>query len=165
MIDPGTVGLALSYALQITGLLNMTVRLAAVAENSFNAVERVTEYANVPAERVRATNRWTRVINVHSQCAAHGAVHSAVCSVYYSAVHTIMHIMHDCHVFFVQPLIRLFLDFPVSRLSQLLVSAARSSEAVGPRPSPGVAWGPMRLYMMVVVVAEVVVVDTHHCGP
>ena len=91
MIDPGTVGLALSYALQITGLLNMTVRLAAVAENSFNAVERVTEYANVPAERVRATNRWTRVINVcHSQCAAHGAVHSAVCSVYYSAVHTIM---------------------------------------------------------------------------
>ena len=54
VIDPGTVGLALSYALQITGLLNMTVRLAAVAENSFNAVERVTEYADVAAEKVEA---------------------------------------------------------------------------------------------------------------
>lgn len=30
-------------ALQITGLLNMIVRLAAIAENSFNSVERVIE--------------------------------------------------------------------------------------------------------------------------
>jgi ABC-type multidrug transport system fused ATPase/permease subunit len=51
-VDPGTIGLALSYALQITGLLNMTVRLAAVAENSFNSVERVDEYANVDSEAV-----------------------------------------------------------------------------------------------------------------
>ena len=51
-VDPGTIGLALSYALQITGLLNMTVRLAAVAENSFNSVERVNEYANVDSEAV-----------------------------------------------------------------------------------------------------------------
>jgi ABC-type multidrug transport system fused ATPase/permease subunit len=54
VVDPGTVGLALSYALQITGLLNMTVRLAAVTENSFNAVERVQEYAAVGAEKVDA---------------------------------------------------------------------------------------------------------------
>lgn len=53
-VDPGTMGLALSYALQITSLLNMTVRLAAVAENSFNSVERVHEYALVKPERVEA---------------------------------------------------------------------------------------------------------------
>jgi ABC-type multidrug transport system fused ATPase/permease subunit len=34
-------GLALSYALQITALLNMNVRVSAVAENAFNSVERV----------------------------------------------------------------------------------------------------------------------------
>jgi len=54
VIDQGTVGLALSYALQITGLLNMTVRLAAMAENSFNAVERVQEYAAISSEKVDA---------------------------------------------------------------------------------------------------------------
>ena len=31
-------GLSLSYALQITSLTNMTVRLASLAENAFNAV-------------------------------------------------------------------------------------------------------------------------------
>jgi len=34
----------LSYALQITGLLNMTIRLAAAAENSLNSVERIQQY-------------------------------------------------------------------------------------------------------------------------
>eukprot|EP00051_Salpingoeca_urceolata_P019849 m.293491 g.293491 ORF g.293491 m.293491 type:complete len:1641 (-) comp19492_c0_seq12:32-4954(-) len=52
VLDPGQTGLALSYALQITGLLNMTVRLAALAENSFNAVERVLEYTEVESERL-----------------------------------------------------------------------------------------------------------------
>ena len=54
VINPGTIGLALSYALQITGLLNMTVRLAAVAENGFNAVERVKEYIDVDSEQIEA---------------------------------------------------------------------------------------------------------------
>ena len=54
VVNPGTIGLALSYALQITGLLNMTVRLAAVAENGFNAVERVKEYIEVDSEAVEA---------------------------------------------------------------------------------------------------------------
>jgi ABC-type multidrug transport system fused ATPase/permease subunit len=54
VVDPGTVGLALSYALQITMLLNMTVRLAAVTENGFNAVERVEEYIEVESEKVEA---------------------------------------------------------------------------------------------------------------
>eukprot|EP00656_Telonema_subtile_P006591 TRINITY_DN13051_c0_g1_i1.p1 TRINITY_DN13051_c0_g1~~TRINITY_DN13051_c0_g1_i1.p1 ORF type:complete len:1450 (+),score=430.93 TRINITY_DN13051_c0_g1_i1:142-4491(+) len=45
-----SMGLTLSYALTITSLLSMTVRLASVAENSFNAVERVAEYADVEPE-------------------------------------------------------------------------------------------------------------------
>ena len=45
-----SMGLTLSYALTITSLLSMTVRLASVAENSFNAVERVGEYADLEAE-------------------------------------------------------------------------------------------------------------------
>lgn len=44
------MGLTLSYALQITTLTSMTVRLASVAENSFNAVERIAEYSRLKAE-------------------------------------------------------------------------------------------------------------------
>jgi ABC-type multidrug transport system fused ATPase/permease subunit len=50
VLAPEAAALSLSYALQITSLLNMTVRLASLAENSFNAVERVTEYAAVAPE-------------------------------------------------------------------------------------------------------------------
>ncbi|KAK9802963.1 hypothetical protein WJX72_012534 [[Myrmecia] bisecta] len=45
------MGLTLSYALQITQLTSMTVRLASVAENSFNAVERIAEYCDIAQER------------------------------------------------------------------------------------------------------------------
>lgn len=44
------MGLLLSYALNITSLLTMTLRLASVAENSFNAVERVGTYIEMPPE-------------------------------------------------------------------------------------------------------------------
>jgi ATP-binding cassette subfamily C (CFTR/MRP) protein 5 len=54
VLSGGESGLALSYALQITGLLNMTVRLAAMAENSLNAVERVQQYSVVKSEKVEA---------------------------------------------------------------------------------------------------------------
>ena len=50
VIGPEEAALSLSYALQITGLLNMTTRLASLAENSFNAVERLQEYAQVEPE-------------------------------------------------------------------------------------------------------------------
>eukprot|EP00892_Ulva_mutabilis_P008206 jgi/Ulvmu1/5758/UM025_0012.1 len=43
-------GLTLSYALQMTSLTTMTVRLASMAENSFNAVERVDEFSRVEPE-------------------------------------------------------------------------------------------------------------------
>eukprot|EP00897_Mesotaenium_endlicherianum_P001271 jgi/Mesen1/1171/ME000124S00204 len=44
------LGLILSYALSITSLMTMTLRLASVAENSFNAVERVGAYSEVAPE-------------------------------------------------------------------------------------------------------------------
>jgi len=40
------MGLTLSYALQITGLLTMVIRLASMTENSLNAVERVGAYGD-----------------------------------------------------------------------------------------------------------------------
>lgn len=44
------MGLLLSYALNITSLLTMTLRLASIAENSFNSVERVGTYIQLPPE-------------------------------------------------------------------------------------------------------------------
>lgn len=43
-------GLVLSYSLQITALVNRSIRFGAIAENSFNAVERIQHYASVPQE-------------------------------------------------------------------------------------------------------------------
>ncbi|CAI7913506.1 unnamed protein product, partial [Closterium sp. NIES-54] len=44
------MGLILVYALQITAMMTMVLRLLSVAETSFNAVERVGSYADIPAE-------------------------------------------------------------------------------------------------------------------
>ncbi|KAJ8758792.1 hypothetical protein K2173_000513 [Erythroxylum novogranatense] len=54
-----TMGLLLSYALNITGLLTAVLRLASLAENSLNAVERVGTYIELPSEApsVIETNR------------------------------------------------------------------------------------------------------------
>ncbi|XP_073280878.1 ABC transporter C family member 12-like isoform X1 [Primulina huaijiensis] len=45
-----TMGLLLSYSLNITTLLSNVLRLASRAENSFNAVERVGTYIDLPSE-------------------------------------------------------------------------------------------------------------------
>ncbi|CAO2823372.1 unnamed protein product [Amaranthus hypochondriacus] len=45
-----TMGLLLSYALNITGLLTTVLRLASLAENNFNSVERVGTYIDMPSE-------------------------------------------------------------------------------------------------------------------
>lgn len=45
-----TMGLLLSYALNITSLLTTVLRLASLAENSFNAVERIGTYIDLPSE-------------------------------------------------------------------------------------------------------------------
>jgi ATP-binding cassette subfamily C (CFTR/MRP) protein 1 len=44
------MGLLLSYALNITSLMTTTLRLASMAENSFNAVERVGNYTELQSE-------------------------------------------------------------------------------------------------------------------
>ena len=48
--DGALVGLALSYALQITSLMNRNIFAATGAENSFNAVERIQSYSEVEQE-------------------------------------------------------------------------------------------------------------------
>lgn len=45
-----TMGLLLSYTLNITGLLTGVLRLASLAENSLNSVERVGTYIDLPSE-------------------------------------------------------------------------------------------------------------------
>lgn len=45
-----SMGLLLSYALNITNLLTGVLRLASLAENSLNAVERVGTYMDLPSE-------------------------------------------------------------------------------------------------------------------
>jgi ATP-binding cassette subfamily C (CFTR/MRP) protein 1 len=60
----GMVGLAMSYALQITQYLNWTVQLSVEVETNIVSVERVLEYAQLPSEAAdvvyanRPTNSW-----------------------------------------------------------------------------------------------------------
>ncbi|KAG8247923.1 Canalicular multispecific organic anion transporter 1 [Homalodisca vitripennis] len=49
-LDSGIVGLSVSYALQITAMLNVAVRFAAEVETNIVSVERIKEYAEVPQE-------------------------------------------------------------------------------------------------------------------
>ena len=43
-MDPGSVGLSLSYALNITGAMNMLVRMTSEVETNMVSVERIMEY-------------------------------------------------------------------------------------------------------------------------
>lgn len=58
-LSPGDVGLALSYALQITQSLNWIVRQTVEVETNIVSVERVLEYARLPSEapEIIASNR------------------------------------------------------------------------------------------------------------
>ena len=49
-INPGLVGLSISYALQITQSLNYVVRMASELETNIVAVERIKEYSEMPTE-------------------------------------------------------------------------------------------------------------------
>ncbi|KAK1277387.1 ABC transporter C family member 2 [Acorus gramineus] len=68
-----TMGLLLSYALNITNLLTAVLRLASLAENSLNAVERVGTYIELPSEAplVIENNRpppgWPSLGNIRFQ--------------------------------------------------------------------------------------------------
>lgn len=48
--SPGTTGLSISYALQITAILNMLVRAVSDVETNIVSVERCLEYTRVPVE-------------------------------------------------------------------------------------------------------------------
>lgn len=49
-ITAGAVGLALTYALQVTPALNWTVRMAVEAETNIRSVERILEFCELPTE-------------------------------------------------------------------------------------------------------------------
>ncbi|XP_046664340.1 multidrug resistance-associated protein 1-like isoform X2 [Homalodisca vitripennis] len=49
-LDAGIVGLSISYALQITSMLNYAVRMSSEIETNIVSVERIQEYADVPQE-------------------------------------------------------------------------------------------------------------------
>ena len=49
-INPGNVGLYLSYALNVTGVLNMLVRQSSEVETNMVAVERIREYQEILQE-------------------------------------------------------------------------------------------------------------------
>jgi ATP-binding cassette subfamily C (CFTR/MRP) protein 1 len=49
-MDPGKVGLSLSYALNITGAMNMLVRMTSEVETNMVSVERIREYQQTPQE-------------------------------------------------------------------------------------------------------------------
>ncbi|KAK3357106.1 ABC transporter type 1, transmembrane domain-containing protein [Lasiosphaeria hispida] len=56
-LSPGAVGLAMSYALQITGSLNWIVRQTVEVETNIVSVERVLEYARLPSEAPEIVRR------------------------------------------------------------------------------------------------------------
>ena len=49
-IDPGLVGLTLTYALNVTNALNMLVRMSSEVETNMVSVERIQEYQETPQE-------------------------------------------------------------------------------------------------------------------
>ena len=53
------VGLALSYTLQLSGLLQWAVRQTAEAENDMTSVERVLQYTHLPQEPARLSDGAT----------------------------------------------------------------------------------------------------------
>ncbi|NXT99371.1 MRP1 protein, partial [Buphagus erythrorhynchus] len=55
-LSPGTAGFSLSYALQITGVLNWMVRSWTEVENNIVSVERVREYLRTPKEALGTLN-------------------------------------------------------------------------------------------------------------
>ncbi|KAI9812228.1 MAG: hypothetical protein M1826_002937 [Phylliscum demangeonii] len=69
-LSAGMVGLAMSYALQITQSLNWIVRQSVEVETNIVSVERVLEYANLPSEAPDVIPRHRPAIS----WPAHGAV-------------------------------------------------------------------------------------------
>lgn len=49
-ISPGLAGLAISYSLNITSILNLLIRTYSEVETNFVSVERIVEYIEIPKE-------------------------------------------------------------------------------------------------------------------
>ncbi len=59
LVDPNLLGLALVYALQLTGLLQWTVRMATETENNMTSVERLLAFSNIASEETYVSdNEW-----------------------------------------------------------------------------------------------------------
>ncbi|GJP67873.1 hypothetical protein CLOP_g24635 [Closterium sp. NIES-67] len=56
-LPPGLVALALSYTLQMSGMLQWAVRQGAEVENMFTGVERALEYTNLPQEEAQESRQ------------------------------------------------------------------------------------------------------------
>ncbi|XP_020490124.2 ATP-binding cassette sub-family C member 4-like isoform X2 [Labrus bergylta] len=56
-LDPGAVGLALSYAVTLTGMFQWGVRQSAEIENMMTSVERIVEYAELESEAPWETDK------------------------------------------------------------------------------------------------------------
>ncbi|XP_077987765.1 ATP-binding cassette sub-family C member 9-like [Glandiceps talaboti] len=67
-LEPSLVGLALSYALQISGFLNFMIRQIADCEMQMNAVERVLHYTHIDTEKYEGSDQpsieWPSAGNV-----------------------------------------------------------------------------------------------------
>ncbi|XP_054264491.1 ATP-binding cassette sub-family C member 3-like [Macrosteles quadrilineatus] len=68
-LDAGLVGLSISYALQITGMLNLAVRMSSEVETNIVSVERIKEYSEVPTEAA-----WVVEPRPDAQWPSHGTV-------------------------------------------------------------------------------------------
>ncbi|KJE98072.1 multidrug resistance-associated protein 3, variant [Capsaspora owczarzaki ATCC 30864] len=55
-VNPGLVGLSISYALQVTQTLNWMVRMSSELETNIVAVERIKEYAEIDSEAERVVD-------------------------------------------------------------------------------------------------------------
>jgi ABC-type multidrug transport system fused ATPase/permease subunit len=52
-VDPGLVGLSVSYALSVTGALTFTIRAYCEIETRIISVERIKEYSELPSEKYK----------------------------------------------------------------------------------------------------------------
>lgn len=52
-MDPGQVGLSLSYALNVTGAMNLLVRMTSEVETNMVSVERIQEYQEITTVRFK----------------------------------------------------------------------------------------------------------------
>jgi ABC-type multidrug transport system fused ATPase/permease subunit len=66
-MDPGKVGLSLSYALNVTGAMNLLVRMTSEVETNMVSVERIREYQETPQVGFLLFYSWFRFAMLHGR--------------------------------------------------------------------------------------------------